>query len=148
MLPARLALALALTFSFTPSSQGRLVIVTESTKQYHRPSCPVVRDGRQKDIVAMTVGQAELRSYKAHPACESEESASDGGAGQSGDAGKNQPPVFVYTAPDDTRYHKETCTRLGKNRKKVALEEAGKKLWPCSICRPPVRKRTPAIPRR
>jgi methylphosphotriester-DNA--protein-cysteine methyltransferase len=146
MLAACLTLALASAFPLTAIPQGRLVIVTEGTKQYHRPSCPVVRDGKQKDIIAMNVGQAELRGYKAHPGCESAESEAQGGAAQSAGEEK-QPPVFVYTAPGDTRYHKETCRRLGKERKKVALAEAGKKLWPCSVCRPPVRKRTPAIPR-
>ena len=143
MLAVCLTLALAFALSSTAVPQGRLVIVTESTKEYHRPSCPLVRDGKQKDIIAMNVGQAEGRGYKAHPACASESDAAGASTGEDKAA-----PVFVYTADGDTRYHKETCSRLGKARKKVALEEAGKKLWPCSVCRPPVRKRTPAIPRR
>jgi hypothetical protein len=150
MLSARfmVAIAILLTVRAAVAAQGQLVIATENTKQYHRPSCSIIRDGKQKDIVAMNVGQAKLRGYKPHPACHSDDSANSTSpvTGQSG--GEQPRPVFVYTAPNDTRYHKENCARLGKERKKVALEEAGRKLWPCSLCRPPVRKRAPAIPRR
>lgn len=138
-----------LAFASAASAQGQLVIVTERTKQYHRPWCPVVRDGKPKDIVAMTMGQAELRGFKPHPACKSAP-APDSAApsGQGGTTAEPQRPIFVYTAAGDTRYHKENCAQLPKERKKVLLEEAGKKLWPCSVCRPPIRKRTPAIPKR
>lgn len=142
---AAIAILLALP---TATGQGQLVIVTESTKQYHRPACPIVRDGKTKDIIAMNVGQAELRGFKPHPDCHSAAAASAQPApgGRNGD--RPRAPVFVYTAEGDKRYHREKCARLAKERRKVSLEEAGKKLWPCSVCRPPIRKRTPAIPRR
>lgn len=143
------AALILLAFVSAASAQGQLVIVTESTKQYHRPWCPVVRDGKQKDIVAMNLGQAELRGFKPHPACESANPplGTPTGPGAS-PVEEQQRAIYVYTAAGDTRYHKENCARLPKERKRVLLEEAGKKLWPCSVCRPPVRKRTPAIPRR
>ena len=148
--PHHLAAVVILLASATASSfQGELVVVTESTKQYHRPSCPLVRDG--KDVLAMSVGQAELRGYKAHPRCDpaNANAASPAQtAARTAPGGEQPAPVFVYTAAGDTRYHRETCQNLSKERKKVRLEAAGKKLWPCSVCRPPVRKRTPAVPRR
>ena len=35
----------------------KLVIVKEGTKEYHRPWCPVIRDGA--GVLALSVGQAE-----------------------------------------------------------------------------------------
>jgi methylphosphotriester-DNA--protein-cysteine methyltransferase len=138
-----------LAFASAASAQGQLVIVTERTKQYHRPWCPVVRDGKQNDIVAMNLGQAELRGFKPHPACESATPPAGAPTGPGATAVQEpQRAIYVFTAAGDTRYHKENCARLPKARKKVRLEDAGKKLWPCSVCRPPVRKRTPAIPKR
>lgn len=142
-----LAFAILLAVPCATAAQGQLVIATEGTRQYHRPSCPLVREGKQQDIVAMNLGQANARGYKPHPACHSEDAGNETGSTEE-PAPERQPRVFVYTAPNDTRYHKENCAKLGKERRKVALEEAGKKLWPCSECRPPVRKRTPAIPKR
>ena len=135
-------------FAESARAQSEMVVVTERTKEYHRPSCAQVRSG--KGVIAMTRGQAQSRGFKAHAACDPANPASD--AAQSGSEGsqdERQPPVYVYTAPGDSRYHRETCEKLPKEtRKKVLLEEAGKKQWPCSVCRPPIRKRTPAIPRR
>ena len=142
---AAIAIVLALP---TATVQGQLVIVTESTKQYHRPACPILRDGKTKDIIAMNVGQAELRGFKPHPDCHSAEASSAQLASDGTRSDRLRALVFVYTAAGDKRYHRENCARLAKERRKVSLEEAGKKLWPCSVCRPPIRQRTPAIPRR
>jgi len=47
---------------------------------------------------------------------------------------------MVYT--DSSRYyHKKDCETLGKDAKKVELEQAGRKYWPCPDCKPPIRKR-------
>lgn len=144
-------LPVVVLFAFVPTSAAaqELVIVTESTKQYHRPACAVVREA-PKDIMAMTVGQAEARGYKAHRACDPANPANKVAQPAPGSTAGSapQPPIFVYTAPGDTRYHRETCAKLSKDRKRVSLEEAGKKHWPCAVCRPPIRKRTPAIPSR
>ena len=123
-------------------AQPELVIVTENPKQYHRASCALLRDRSQ--LMAMNRGQAEARGYKPHAACDPSNPAAPASPGDTRD--QPQPPVYVYTAEGDTRYHRESCAKLPKERKKVLLEEAGKKLWPCSVCRPPVRKRSPAIP--
>lgn len=133
--------------TFTQSLQSELVIVIESTKQYHRPSCVFVRNA-PKDVIAMNAGQAESRGYKAHPACDPSNPANRAAPAPGNTSPERQPAVYVYTAAGDNRYHRETCAKLPKERKKVLLEEAGKKLWPCPTCRPPIRKRTPAVPPR
>jgi hypothetical protein len=128
--------------------QPELVIVIESTKQYHRASCELLRK-QPKDVIAMNVGQAELRGYKEDPACDPSNPANKREtAPGSMSPSERAARVYVYTAAGDTRYHRETCAKLAKPRKKVLLEEAGKKLWPCPTCRPPIRKRTPAVPPR
>jgi len=137
-----------LSSTFTPAVQPELVIATERTKQYHRASCPVVRDD-PKDVIAMNVGQAESRGYKAHPACDPSNPANKTSSAPGSTAQpQRKAPVHVFTAAGDTRYHRETCAKLPKDRKKVLLEQAGKTLWPCPTCRPPIRKRTPAVPPR
>ena len=144
-----LAIAFLLTVAAAAFAQPELVVVTERTKQYHRPSCPLVREGKI-EVTAMTVGQAEARGFRAHPVCDSSNPANKQAqsASEPGSSSDRQAPVYVFTAAGDTRYHRETCAKLPKERKKVLLEEAGKKLWPCPVCRPPIRKRTPAVPKR
>lgn len=136
-----LAIAALLSLTVEATAQPPLVLVTEKTKQYHRPSCPAVRGG--KDVIAMTAAQAEARKFTSHPGCDPatgsdspEEPATEGGA-----SGEGRSAVFVYTAPGDKRYHREDCAKLPAKREKMLLEEAGKKWWPCSVCRPPIRKR-------
>lgn len=125
------------------SAQPELVIQKEGTKVYHRPGCEAVRDG--KGVLALTRGQAEARGLKPHAACDPAASRNTGAPAPSDD-----PPTFVYV--DESRskyYHLEKCSKLQKGAKRVALEAAGKTLWPCPRCRPPIRKRSaaPAIPR-
>lgn len=112
--------------------QSELVIVKEGTKVYHRPGCPVIRDG--KNVVAMTRAQAAARGLESHQDCEPGKSAPPG------DSVRPVPPVDVYT-DGGKYYHRESCKKLGKNRTKTKLEAAGKKYWPCPVCRPPIRKR-------
>jgi len=50
--------------------------------------------------------------------------------------------IKVFSQPDDNKYHTAACPKLGSNRTSMTLEEAGKKLWPCPICKPPIRQRT------
>jgi hypothetical protein len=120
------------------AGQSELVIAKEGTGHYHRPGCPVIRDG--KGVIAMTRGQAEARGYKQHPACDPATSPPPGDSSAPAGKPKVAAPVFVYV-DDGKYYHRQECRNLAKNSKKVALEEAGKKLWPCPVCRPPVRKK-------
>jgi hypothetical protein len=129
--------------------ESPLVIHKEGTSEYHRPWCPVVRDG--KDVVALTRAQAEARGLKSHAACEKDPSeeppTGTGGRASSGSAPRS--PQFVYI--DASKYyHREKCDRSVGPRSRVALEVAGKTRWPCPACRPPLRKRTdaPAVPTR
>jgi hypothetical protein len=148
MLCSRLIFAGLILLAFgTASAQPELVVANPDTKQYHRPSCALVRNGA--NVVAMNVGQAEARGYKSHPQCDPANVANDPAQPAPGRASSDepQPTVYVYTAAGDARYHRETCAKLAKEHRKVALEQAGKKLWPCSECRPPIRKRTPIVKR-
>lgn len=114
------------------TAQSELVIVKEGTKQYHRPGCEVIRDG--KGVLAMTRAQAEGRDFKAHAEC-------DPAVNPPGASGKPAAPVYVYVDGAGKHYHKEKCARLGKDARKVSLQEAGRKHWPCTVCKPPIRKR-------
>jgi hypothetical protein len=117
------------------SSQSELVIVKEGAKLYHRPGCPIVRDGA--GVTAMTRAQAESRQYKAHPDCDPDNPKAP--------APKAAPPPPVTVYVDGSKYyHRKECAKATKPSavKAVSLEEAGKTLWPCPDCKPPVRRRS------
>ena len=113
----------------SPSAQSELVISIAGSKEYHRPHCDLVRRGG--DLLALTVAQAHGRGLKAHDACDPLKTPPP-------DAPKT--PVHVYL--DGTSYyHREKCEKLGKAPKRVTLDEAAKKHWPCRTCKPPIRPR-------
>jgi hypothetical protein len=123
-----LLLSAVLLFAFT-QSPTEYVLVKPGSKEYHRPGCEVVRDAR--NVVAMTRAEAETRGLKPHAACDPSKAKNDKPAVQ-----------YVFVEPGDKRYHRETCSKLGKTRERVTLDEAVKrKYWPCPACKPPVRKR-------
>lgn len=124
-----LLLALAL-FCAWPQDAGEYVLVKKGSNEYHRPGCEGVRD--TSNVVAMTRGDAESRGMKPHAACDPSKAQGDKSAAKT-------PDVFV--APGDKRYHRESCAKLGKPRQRLALDEAGRKYWPCPVCKPPIRKR-------
>ena len=111
-----------------------LVLVREGDKQYHRPGCAVVRDG--EGVLAMSRGQAESRELKPHPDCDpaNPRNTSPGQA--------PAPAVHVYL-DKSAFYHREKCAKLGAEPKRVTLDEAAKKHWPCRVCKPPIRARKP-----
>ena len=125
-------------------AQSELVIVKEGTGHYHRPGCPVIRDGR--DVIAMTRGQAESREYKQHPACDPAKAPPATESAKTGEKPKMKAPVFVHI-DGGQYYHRQECRTLARDSRKVSLEEAGKRLWPCPVCRPPIRKKSdePAV---
>ena len=126
-LTALLAVALV---SPPAAAQSELVIVKKGEKVYHRAACPDIKGA--KDVVALSKAQATARGLKQHERCD----PSKAPAGES----KEPESVIVYT--DSSKYyHRKDCKKLGKDAKKAKLEEAGKKLWPCPTCRPPIRKR-------
>jgi hypothetical protein len=123
----RALLVLAVALFVLPQAEGEYVLVKQGTKEYHRPGCEVVRDTTK--VVAMTRGEAESRGYKPHPACDP------------ANAKAAKPAVqYVFVEPGGKLYHRETCSKLGKKRERMTLDEAGKKYWPCSVCKPPIRK--------
>ena len=112
--------------------QSQLVLQQRASREYHRPWCPVVRDG--KDVVALPRAQAESRGLKPHAACDKDLPA---GTGQPADGGSV--PVFVYI--DGSKYyHREKCAKASGALTRTPLATAGKSRWPCPSCRPPVRK--------
>ena len=125
-----------LAFAAPAFHQSELVIVKKGASDYHRPGCTIISDG--VDVLAMTRAQAEGRKLKAHPACDPSKAPPESGGPAT--AAKS-PTVYVYVNDGGKLYHRETCKRLGKDKKKTALDEAGRKHWPCPTCRPPIRKR-------
>jgi hypothetical protein len=131
------------------AAQSELVIHKEDTTLYHRPACDVIRD--MKGVVAMTRAQAESRGYKPHPDCDPAVSK-PGAPAPSAAAAAAQPkptPQIVYV-DGGKYYHRKDCRRLAANptaARAEPLDVAGKSLWPCPDCRPPVRPRQGTSPR-
>lgn len=112
------------------AAQSELVIVKKGEKVYHRASCPDIKGA--KDVVALSQAQATAKGFEQHEAC-------DPSKGPVGDS--KEPNSVVVYVDSSMYYHRKDCKKLGKDAKKAKLEEAGKKLWPCPTCRPPIRKR-------
>ena len=127
-----LVLAAAALFALAQSS-SEYVVVIPGSKEYHRPGCDLVRDPSK--VIAMTRAQAEARGLKPHAACDPSKAPS---------SKRGAPRVqYVFVSPGDQRYHRETCGKLAKTRERITLDEAArKKYWPCTVCKPPVRKRS------
>ena len=133
-------LALSLGLLSPPASppvQDALVLIRPADPLYHWPGCPVVRDA--KDILAMTQGQAAGRGKKPHADCDPNTLAQTPEARQRAEALKT--PLFIVA--DDKYYHREKCEKLGTPSRKVSLDEAAKKHFPCRTCKPPIRPRPP-----
>jgi hypothetical protein len=113
------------------SSPAELVVTIVGSKQYHQPGCPLVaRAGSQ--VRVMKLSEARRRGLTAHD-CPSAPATA---------IGVDPNKVKVFTQPNDKKYHTESCPKLGGTRTSLTLEEAGKKLWPCPVCKPPIRQRT------
>lgn len=125
-----LRLLLVVLFAFMAPAvlpAQELVIVIEGTSEYHRPSCARIQ-GRS-DVLAMQRGQAESRGFRAHGDC---------------DPAKVPPPpkaVMVTVDEGGKYYHRDKCEKLGTSPRRVTLEDASKKHWPCPSCKPPIRAR-------
>ena len=132
-----------------PSAQSELVVTKAgATKEYHRPDCPVIRDG--KDLVAITRAEAESRGYKAHRDCDPSKQPASADQPQRGAGAShaNAAPETVYVDASTRYYHRKTCAKLGTHPEAVPVTAVGKR-WPCPTCRPPVPKRSsdPLVPR-
>lgn len=124
-----------------------LVIHKQGTREYHRPWCPVIRDG--KGVLALTLGQANGRGLRPHAECDKEPPGIAGTTGDNGSPGKPVAPVFVYV-DGKKYYHRQDCAKRSGPLGREMLDVAAKTHWPCPACRPPVRKKSdgPAVPKR
>ena len=111
-------------------SASDLVVVVTGTKQFHQPTCPLVAKAGSH-VKIMKRSEAVRKGFTAHD-CSSMPGAY-----------VDPNTVKVYTQPNDNKYHLASCQKLGPTRTAVTLEEAGKKYWPCPVCHPPIRQRTP-----
>jgi hypothetical protein len=119
--------------------QSEMVIVKEGTKEYHRAGCEVIRDG--KGVLAMTRAQAEGRKLTQHDGCDPAKQAEPEASPTGKPRGKTPGATVVYV-DGGRHYHTEDCKRLDTDgKKKMALDEAGRKHWPCPECKPPIRPR-------
>lgn len=121
--------------SLTPA-QTQYVLVKPGSKLYHQPDCEQLVGA--KGVTAMTRSQAEARGLTQDPACDP--------AKHPPDEKKKAAPVYVYVQPDGQYYHREHCEKAGASPKRMTLDEAAKKYWPCPVCKPPIRKRKESIP--
>lgn len=113
------------------SSSSALVVDIPSDNLYHQPSCPLVRKAGSR-VKVMKESEAVRRGMKPHdcPAASDDEDSA---------AANNQQAVYVQAG--DKRYHKAGCEKLKDGATKMTLDEAGRKYWPCPVCKPPVRQR-------
>ncbi|HEX7087003.1 MAG TPA: hypothetical protein VF198_11600 [Vicinamibacterales bacterium] len=132
-------LALLVALAGTPawaaaqSSSSALVVIVKGSTQFHAPTCPVVaRAG--SNVAVSRRAEALRRGLTAHD------------CGDAAEAKANPNAVKVFTQKDDNKYHRESCEKLGRERSSLTLDEAGRKLWPCPVCRPPIRQRVQKTP--
>ena len=136
-------MAFCMALTPTGATAQEMVLGKDGTSLYHRPACPVVRDGQ--GVVAMTRAQAEARGLKAHDGCDPAkvppEPAAPASPGPGTKSARPAAPTYVSIDARGRHYHRDGCKKLGKVQKKLVLDAAAKKYWPCPVCRPPIRKR-------
>jgi hypothetical protein len=109
----------------TAPSSGGYVVIWPGSKDYHWPSCPLIKAA--KGVAVVTRTQASSKGYTPHRDCNP---ANVPGAA----------PTYVFIAKDDGKYHRAGCALLPKDAKKVLLnKDAVRGRWPCTACRPPIR---------
>jgi hypothetical protein len=103
-----------------------------------------------KGVVAMTRAQAESRGYKAHADCDPAVSKPVVPGVPAAAAAQPKPTPQTVYVDGGKYYHRKDCRRVAakpKGPRAEPLEVAGKSLWPCPDCRPPVRPRQGTSPR-
>lgn len=113
---------------------GALVVLIPGDSQFHAPACALVARAGSKVKVSKR-GEAVRRGLKAHVAC------FDGASTTAPAADPNA--ATVVTQAGDNKYHRASCKRVGTARTSLTLEQAGRKFWPCPVCKPPIRQRKP-----
>lgn len=109
---------------------GSLVVIVTGDPTFHQPGCALVARAGPKVTVAKR-GEATRRGLKPH----------DCGPEASGGPAADPNAEKVFRQARDNKYHRATCAKLGAARSTLTLDEAGRKLWPCPVCRPPIRQR-------
>ena len=107
-----------------------LVVIIKGDPMFHQPGCALVAKAGSNVTVAKR-GEAIRRGLTPH----------DCGPEASGGPVADPNAVKVATQPRDNKYHRLTCAKLGPARSTLTLEEAGRKFWPCPVCKPPIRQR-------
>ncbi len=113
-------------------SPGDLVVSIPGDKEFHQPGCPLVAKAGSS-VRVMKRSEAIRRKLTPHAAC---------GVGTGSGVAVDPNATKVFTQPRDNKYHTATCPKLGTERTSITLDEAGRKWWPCPVCKPPVRQRT------
>jgi hypothetical protein len=106
-----------------------MVVIIAGDRTFHQPGCALVAKAGSSVTVAKR-GEAVRRGLKPH------DCGPDAG-GPTADPNA----VKVVTQPGDNKYHRATCPKLGTTRSTLTLDQAGRKYWPCPVCKPPIRQR-------
>jgi hypothetical protein len=122
----------ALVLPATAQSATDLVVSIPGDKEFHQPGCPLVAKAGSS-VRVMKRSEAIRRKLTPHAAC---------GVATGSGVALDPNAVKVFTQPRDNKYHTATCPKLGAERTSITLEDAGRKWWPCPVCKPPVRQRT------
>lgn len=113
-----------------------MVVLIGGDRTFHQPGCALVAKAGSKVTVSKRA-EAVRRGLTPH----------DCGPDAGGPVADPN-AVKVATQPGDNKYHRDTCKKLGPTRSTLTLDDAGRKLWPCPVCKPPIRQRSPSAPAR
>lgn len=130
---AWIVLAAVASVAGVAQEANSLVVLIKGDRAFHQPGCVLVaRAG--SNVTVSKRAEATRRGLTAH----------DCGPEASGGPAVDPNAEKVATQSGDNKYHRLTCTKLGPSRSTLTVGEAGRKLWPCPACRPPIRKPPPA----
>jgi hypothetical protein len=130
-----LVLGLLVATVVAAQDASSLVVIIAGDQTFHRPGCALVAKAGSHVTVAKR-GEAIRRGLKPH----------DCGPDTSDGPFVDPNAVKVTIQPRDNKYHRVTCAKLGPTRSTLTLEEAGRKFWPCPVCKPPIRQRKSPAP--
>ena len=112
-----------------------LVVIIPGDKTFHQPGCPLVAKAGS-NVTVTKRAEATRRGLTPH----------DCGPDASGGPTADPNAVKVVSQPGDNKYHRANCPKLGATRSTLSLDDAGRKYWPCPVCKPPIRQRKPPPP--
>jgi hypothetical protein len=133
-LPGLMLVAALLAPAAAAQDASSMVVLIPGDKRFHAPGCGLVRAAGSKVTVAKR-GEAVRRGLAAHDCGDDAEAA----------PAADPNAVQVFRQAGDNKYHRAACAKLkpAPARTSLTLEEAGRKLWPCPACKPPIRQRKP-----